>query len=847
MLFFLAGFAHAAEAVPPARQLKLDIPAQPLGDALYKLAQQAGLQLVYRSRVAKGLQSPPLVGTFTPQAALDQLLQNTGLRFEYLDPDTVAIFAAQSNTATPSNATPAEVGQKLPPTASVDSVQRSDAAAGHLAGESHTAANSSERTSNEPVPLEEILVTAQKRTERLQDVPIPVTAISGDSLNDNNQLRLQDLYSRVPTLNFTVGLRGEPAVAIRGMTTTWSGNPTVGIVVDDVPYGASTANGGGFTAPDIDPSDLARLEVLRGPQGTLYGASSLGGLLKYVTVDPSTAGVSGRLQAGVSGVYNGNDLGYNVRGAVNVPLSDTLAVRASAFTRRDPGYIDDPALGLRGINWGTANGGRLSTLWQPSDTVSLKVNALIQNKDRRGSPEVDLLPGLGDLQQDTLRDTGDYSIHTRLYTATLKAKIASADLTVLSGYNDNSWSSNIDDSAYCGGAGLNFSGSFFNVPGCSLPENARVRKFTEEIRLGGSAAERVDWLVGAFYTHEKTNWVQGYAAIDPATGESVGSILDYRFGPTIYQEYAGFADVTYHFTDQFNIQVGGRESENKQAHDESGSGPLFGEGHLYVAPTLRTQANAFTYLLTPQFKLSQELMLYARLASGYRPGGPNVLAGYGHFPSSVRPDRSQNYEIGTKGDFLDHTLSFEASVYYIDWKDIQIPVQDPATKFNYTANAGRAKSQGVDLSVEARPLSGLTLSGWIAWNDAKLTEAFPAGAVYGAPGDRLPFSSRISGNISANQQFPVTNSTTAFVGGTISYVGDREGIFTASPVRQSLPGYAQVDLLTGARHESWTLNLFATNITDRRGVLAGGIGTSNPVAFIYTQPRTVGVSVSRDF
>src|SRR5262249_11729294 len=145
--------------------------------------------------------------------------------------------------------------------------------------------------------IEEIVVTAQKREERLQDVPVPVTSMSADALVEQNQLRLQDYYSKVPGLNLELdGTTGVPTVSIRGVTTGGQTNPTVGVTVDDVPYGSSTFIGGGFVSPDIDPSDLTRVEVLRGPQGTLYGVSSIGGLLKYVTLDPSTDGFTGLVQ-----------------------------------------------------------------------------------------------------------------------------------------------------------------------------------------------------------------------------------------------------------------------------------------------------------------------------------------------------------------------------------------------------------------------------------------------------------------------------------------------------------------------------------------------------------------------
>src|SRR5262249_8577138 len=157
--------------------------------------------------------------------------------------------------------------------------------------------------------------------------------------------------------------------------------------------------------------ELTRLEVLRGPQGTLYGASSLGGLLKYVTVDPSTEGLKGQVRAGASDIQNGDGLGYSVSGAINVPLSDTWAVRASGFTRRDPGYINDPVHHIDGVNWGEVHGGRLTALWRPSPDFSLKLGALLQDDESGGNTFVNFLPGFTTpqgLTQNTAPGSGGY-------------------------------------------------------------------------------------------------------------------------------------------------------------------------------------------------------------------------------------------------------------------------------------------------------------------------------------------------------------------------------------------------------------------------------------------------------
>jgi outer membrane receptor protein involved in Fe transport len=364
----------------------------------------------------------------------------------------------------------------------------------------------------------------------------------------------------------------------------------------------------------------------------------------------------------------------------------------------------------------------------------------------------------------------------------------------------------------------------------------------------------VEWLLGGFYTHESSQYVQTIAAEDPDSGTLLGNGIEFH-SPTTYAEYAAFTDLTFHITDRFDIQVGGRESQVTQTFNENDIGPfvpdLDGGPAPFIIPETQVKTHAFTYLFTPRFKLSPDLMVYARLASGYRAGGPNEVPGV---PQQYSPDKTNDYEIGLKGDFMDHSLSLETSLYYIDWHNIQLSLLNP-DYLVYTANAGAAKSQGVEVAVTAKPLPGLTIAGWIAFSDAQLTQSLPAdnpSDPYGVSGDRLPYSSRFSGNFSLDDEFPIAGGWRGFAGATVSYMGDREGAFqflqpAGSLQRQTFPAYARTDLRAGLKYESWMANLFVTNLTDKRGVLNGGVADFPPYAFQYIQPRTVGLSVVKTF
>ena len=828
--------ASSAMGQAPASTVTLDISAQPLGDALSAFAQRTGLQVVFYTEVGEGLKAPHIAGTFTTAEALKRLLQNSGLKAEFINEKTVTIRDAREKPR-------AEVADEMK---AVRLAQAEPASSSPPQGSGPV----NSRPTASGVPLEEIVVTAQKRAERLQDVPVPVTALSGESLINNNQLRLQDYFRRVPGLSVAPSdFQGTPVLAIRGIATGSSTNPTVGIVVDDVPYGSSTVLGGGAAAPDFDPSDLARVEVLRGPQGTLYGASSIGGLLKFVTVDPSTTELTGRIQGGLSRVSHGSDTGYSARGAVNVPVSDIFAVRVSAFTRRDAGYIDDPSHDRQDVNDMDVSGGRLSALWKVSQEWSLKLSASLQDIDLHGSPEVQQGPGLEGLQQSLLPHTGGYDRKFRTGSATLTGNIGRATFSSLTGYNETTSSESADLSFAYGGLTAGEFGPA--IGGAPFITDRNLEKLTQELRLTAPMGAKMDWLLGAFYTHEDAQYRQHVLGADAATGNVVGTYFDASF-PTVFSELAAFADLTIHLTERFDVQLGGRESHNEQTSSGVNTGGLaellYGESP-HAFERIDTDADAFTYLVTPQLKISPDLMVYARLASGYRVGGPNINAVEAAVPSGFTPDKTRNYEVGLKGTAHDGLISFDASAYSIDWKDIQLTLFNGAN--TYVTNAGDAKSKGIEFSFGARPVTGLELAAWFAWNDAKLTSGFPDGSFsQGESGDRLPYSSRYSGSVSLDWDFALADALRGFVGGSVSYVGKREGIFAsrfAPPERQVFPQYTQTDLRAGIRHDDWTLSAFATNLTDERTPLGGGIGTANPSAFQYIQPRTVGLSLTRDF
>jgi outer membrane receptor protein involved in Fe transport len=830
----VVGLAAGNDARAVMRQYELNIRKQALDTALRDLAQQTRLQIaLFADTVDGDVVVGPVQGMHSADEALRTLLAPSGLSYKVVSEGTIAVLKSA-----PAAGADARESKEKPSFWSRFRLAQVDSGS-----PAATESNATPAETGQPNRLEEIVVTAQKRLERLQDVPVPVSVISAETLVNNNLLRVQDYYNRVPGLNFSAGNRGELFLSIRGLVTGSYGNPTVGVVVDDVPYGSTTTY---MSAPDLDPNELSSVEVLRGPQGTLYGASSLGGLLKYTTLNPSFDGVSGRIQAGVSSVENGDRAGSNVRGSVNVPLSETLALRGSAFWRRDPGYIDNPVRGEDGVNDASAWGGRVSLLWNLTDALSIKTSALVQRAAIRGSNYAFRDTGFADLQQDLLIGSGVTDRDTRVYNANVQWDLGEVSLTSITGYAKNQFTGTLDDSDLAA-----LTQPQFGVAGLLYVEHFKGHKLSQEVRLASNAGKRVDWLVGAFYTKEKYDNPAELLPIDPSTGAAVGDFGGYTF-PFSYTEYAGFADVTFHLSEKASIQIGARQSYDTEQSELStyrgGFSRAVFQEDPHLLPAVEAKDRPFTYLVTPQLKITADLMAYARLATGFRPGGPNGGTAAAAGLVAFGPDKTQNYEIGLKGSSWHRALSYDVSLYRIDWRDIQLALLAPSVG-GYKANAGRARSEGIEVSAEARPWRGMTMNGWVAYNDATLSTDLPStSSIFGRDGDRLPYSSRYSGNLSLEQEFEIGSSLTWSLGGTLIYVGDRSSDFTTSAAvtRLDLPEYTAVDLRAALKSESWEANFTVNNVGDERGILKRDTRLAYQ-AYIYIQPRTLSLSFTKKF
>ncbi|HZD53587.1 MAG TPA: TonB-dependent receptor, partial [Woeseiaceae bacterium] len=504
-------------------------------------------------------------------------------------------------------------------------------------------------------PLEVIVVTAQKRTQTLAEVPMSVTVLPGDMLERQQADNFRDLVAMIPGFSINTSTRGVTRITLRGINTGGVAT-TVGVYLDDVPFGSSSglANAA-ILSGDFDTFDLTRIEVLRGPQGTLYGASSLGGVMKYVTNPPDTQAFEVRGRASLESV-DGGDTGYALNGLVNVPVNDSFALRGSAYYRFDDGFIDsignnpipsltDPAVNVvsgtrieENINSLDSFGGRVSALFAPSDTFSLNLTALAQNIESDSSDVVDADPATLDplnsrpVRSRYQRDFTD--IEYRIYSATLDWNFGRASLQSVTGYSTFEDDSQLDVAANTAltGAPLASVTTLFFGDAAARPLSAiqnqitSTDKLTQELRLVSEENDSFEWLIGLYYTDEDSGIdPQRILAVEAGT-ETLASDIPALVEASLvsnYEETAVFANATWHVTPRFELSFGARQSDNDQDASQVLEGALLGGSVAFEDAS--SSESPFTYSVSPRFEISDDVSLYARVATGYRPGGPNVI------------------------------------------------------------------------------------------------------------------------------------------------------------------------------------------------------------------------------
>jgi iron complex outermembrane receptor protein len=739
---------------------------------------------------------------------------------------------------------------------------------------------------------ETILVTAQRRTQVLAEVPQSVSVVGEATLERQAATSFLDYAQLVPGLNITQENPGESRVVLRGINTQ-SVASTVSIYLDESPFGSSgSLSNGGVLAGDFDTFDVARVEVLRGPQGTLYGSNSLGGTLKFITNAPELGQFEGRVQAGVDFVDDGGT-SYSGNAMVNVPIGDTLALRASGFYRSVAGYVDASGRTGEDINDHDSYGGRVSLQWEPSDDLSIRLLALAQNiradspSSYSADPEtlepIDPLTGAPSDERLRWERTPEFNeVDYRLFAATINYDLGFANLTSATSYSEQE-QVQIADISNTGNRGT---ANFFYAPtapgtiGLAFQNDISTDKFTQEIRLASQDSDSFEWLVGGYYTRENALLFQRFQPFTLATGELLPTAFTFagiNFAEFVfvtldsnYEEFAAFASGTWHASDRFEITAGGRWSSNDQSSEQFTS--IVGTDATIVG---ESSEDVFTWSVAPRFEVTDRTSIYARVAKGYRPGGPNAVppGAPAGFPTSFEADTLVSYEIGLRAETEDRLFAFDGAIFYLDWSNILINTVfiDPntGTPFGANGNGRGASSTGFEATATLRPMRGLSAVLNIAYTDAHLTDdTTPADGdinlTGGLKGDPLPYIPDIAANLSVDYEWAIGGESTAYVGANLHLVSDQPAGFDQdfradhNGNRLELDGYETVDLRAGVDFDRFTVSAFVRNLTNSDGLVnAGGypyqipadVGGNNAVQLLATsiRPRTIGFIVGARF
>lgn len=711
-----------------------------------------------------------------------------------------------------------------------------------------------------------IVVTAQKREQSLIEVPQSVSVVDAAMIEKQSVNNIADYLNNVPSLQLVQSIPGQGRLVMRGINTGGVAS-TVAVYLDETPFGSSSglANGAAL-AGDFDPFDIARVEVLRGPQGTLYGASSLGGLVKYVSNAPDTTAIQARARLGIEDT-RGGDLSYQGNAMVNVPLGSTLAFRASGSYRKQGGFID--SIGTSGsdidenINEYRSYGGRASLQWTPTPDLTLRATASLQTIEVDGPSQIEVDPatlkplydGLTYSQYIPAFSDVDY----RVFNLVGEYDLGFATITSSTSYSEQTQTRR-DELSYfintlIGAVGLPDIGG--DVYQAQITNN---EKWTQELRLASASNNTIEWLVGGYYTQEDALIDQEIFAVDPGT-------LDIRpYLPELgglggaatassYEEIAAFGNLTVHLGDRFDIDLGGRYSHNNQTSLNTGFG-LLGATETYEGSS---EDDVFTFSVAPRIELSDKASIYARVAKGYRPGGPNVVPpGVDNFPATFAPDTVTSYEVGFKGETRNRTLGIEAALYHIDWTDIQLL----AVVNNYGANINGASAEvdGAEVSVRVAPVPGFVTTINASYNDARLTADTDPVLLGAVAGDPLPFTPEITVSVNTDYEWSIGGNATASIGGSIRALSSQTGNYDADYLAiyghfPDIKSYEIVDLRAGIDFESFAIQAYVKNLFDVAGVtsvvppLSSGVPAyPNGAALTgITRPRTIGLSVTTGF
>lgn len=717
--------------------------------------------------------------------------------------------------------------------------------------------------------LEEIVVTATRRSERLQDVPLSISVLSQTELTQKGIVGFEGIARETPGAVLNVASDNNVRLTARGISTNGWGaglQTTTTIYLDELPL--STIGNTVTLNPNL--YDIERVEFLRGPQGTLFGSGSLSGALRILTKSPDLTNYDASALVDFGHTPDGGGMRQRYNGMVNIPLvENTLALRVVGFHRDEEGFLDNVGTGVKNSNTLKDSGGRAILLWEPNDRLSVRLMGSYEDSHPEDSSLSN--PTLGERKRYSVRPDL-YTSKTQIYNATIDYRFDGAELTSSSTYS-------ISDGLFA----VDLAGTFARAVPFYLYDEYKTNTLVQEARLVSDPGEKFDWVVGAFYLDREIDIV-GKNQSDPAflaarriTGLPADATFN-AFGSTSdTYELAGFGELAYHLTDKLTLTGGVRYGKYGGTLDtDAGFNTLYFayalggfSGPLALTPVAATStdfasAERTSWKASFSYEPSRDLMTYVTVSTGYRTPVYNGRAGSVSIinpndlviPSGAGSDDLTNYEVGLKALWLDGKVTTNLAAYYIDWRNIQVQANRQSDSVQFATNVGRAASQGLEAEITLTPVRGLTFGLNAAFNEAEVKELTAQESVISGAeqGSRLA-SPRVQGSFFGTYNYKFSEAITGFSSFQIAHVGGFPNGFPNTPgragVRNPLYGmtddYTYINLQTGIGVDKMTATLYVENLGNSDGVVY-----IHPEAFVdsrYTilRPRTYGVRVGYQF
>ena len=747
--------------------------------------------------------------------------------------------------------------------------------------------------------LEEVTVTAERYKSTIQDTPISISALTGDQLTAAGLTRVQDIAHEMPGLSTRSAGPGLTEYEARGLASNGGAAPTVGFYLDEIPLSPPAVSQSGKVVIDPDLYDIERVEVLRGPQGTLYGSGSMGGTIKVITNQPKLGLFEGSVQGTVSDTDGGGG-NYGGNLMLNVPLGDVFSARIVLSDLYRSGWIDNITVSpfpvdlatktqgdvlagpvtnvIKDANDERLSSGRLSLLYKPSDDLSVLTTAFTQSLRMGGYDLIDGSP-------DSANPSRVYDAHYEafplrelirdaisIFGVTVNANVGFADFTSASSYFGRTGVQTQDasESIYWANQG--------GTPFVRNPYSERdpSRQLSQEFRLTSHDIGGLHWVAGAFYSNLHSVWNeigQSPANVTPTVPDGAYFISWNQYG---VRQTALFADGSFKFTDQWKLAAGVRWYDYKSHQDEYSWGY---DGPNPTPPAFSQITHAADKGFNPRVNLSyeptQDLTAYATVSKGFRPGGANQILPPPTSPPfcalagalSFGPDSVWNYEVGEKAKLFDNWLTINSDFYYIKWNDIQ-QVYTLTCGYQFYNNAGNGRSFGPELEINAKLTNELTASLSGAYTDAKITHPNAEYLIFLTTQVTEPDGVTHPCKTTAGCTAPIMNVAKDTASLSLSYVTNVmddyklsarvADVFVGSSYDVAyyfgykLPSYSLANARVGVAHGDWSADLFVDNLANKVALMTANntsfqFNIPQVVRYSTNQPRTVGVQFNYKF